>query len=192
MSKRKAAFLDRDGVINYDRAYVHRWDQFEFLPGAIEAMRKLKKAGYALVVVTNQSGIARGYYTEEQYQELTECIKQALTESGTPLDAVYHCPHHPQGVVLKLSFDCDCRKPAPGMILLAERDMDLFLPNSLMIGDKPSDIEAARAAGVGRAFWVSSNNSESVLVACQADGYFGSLLECVNDVLQNNILLDNE
>ncbi len=183
MSKRKAAFLDRDGVINYDRAYVHRWDQFEFLPGAIEAMRQLKQAGYALVVVTNQSGLARGYYSEKQYQELTEAMKQALTDSGVPVDAVYHCPHHPQGVVLNLSIDCDCRKPAPGMILRAELEMDLFLPDSLMIGDKPSDIEAALAAGVGRAFSVQSNNLDSGADVGKADGCFSSLLECVNAVL---------
>lgn len=90
---RKAAFLDRDGVINLDRAYVYRWDEFEFVPGAVEAMCLLKQAGYALVVVTNQSGIARGYYTEAQYQELTQAMKQALADAGAAIDAVYHCPH---------------------------------------------------------------------------------------------------
>ncbi len=183
MSKRKAAFLDRDGVINHDRAYVHSWDKFEFLPGSIEAMRKLKQAGYALVVVTNQSGLARGYFSDKQYQELTDAMKQALSDSGAPVDAVYHCPHHPQGAVLELSINCDCRKPAPGMILRAEREMGIFLSDSLMIGDKPSDIEAARAAGVGRAFRIYSNNLDSGAYLSQADGYFSSLLECVNEVL---------
>jgi D-glycero-D-manno-heptose 1,7-bisphosphate phosphatase len=95
LSLRKAVFLDRDGVINIDRAYVSRWDDFEFVPGAVEALRALKNAGFALVVVTNQSGIARGYYTEAQYQALTIEMKRTLAEAGAELDAVYHCPHHP-------------------------------------------------------------------------------------------------
>lgn len=94
---RKAAFLDRDGVINLDRAYVSRWEDFEFVPGAIDAMRSLKQSGFALVVVTNQSGIARGYYTEDQFQALTITMKHALAEAGAAVDAVYHCPHHPVG-----------------------------------------------------------------------------------------------
>lgn len=181
---RKAVFLDRDGVINCDHAYVHRWEDFEFMPGAIDAMRQLKQAGYALVVVTNQSGIARGYYTETQYQALTTQMQQALAEAGAAVDAVYHCPHHPQGAVAELATNCDCRKPAPGMILQAARELNLSLADSLLIGDKPSDIEAARAAGVGRAYRVRSSNAESSDTSgTEADGVYADLAHCVAALL---------
>jgi rfaE bifunctional protein nucleotidyltransferase chain/domain len=180
---RKAAFLDRDGVINLDRAYVSRWEDFEFVPDAVEAMRRLKQAGYALVVVTNQSGIARGYYTEQQYQDLTAAMRQALADAGAGVDAVYHCPHHPKGEVAELAQDCDCRKPAPGMLLRAAKDLNLSLADSILVGDKPSDIEAARAAGVGKAYLVQSDNAESGQGLADADGCFADLSACVEALL---------
>lgn len=180
---RKAAFLDRDGVINLDRAYVSRWEDFEFVPGAVDAMRRLKKAGYALVVVTNQSGIARGYYSEAQYQALTAAMQQALLDAGTAVDAVYHCPHHPKGKVAELAIDCDCRKPAPGMILRAAKDLNLSLADSILVGDKPSDIEAARAAGVERAYIVQSDNAESTTGLAGADAAHADLQSCVAALL---------
>jgi D-glycero-D-manno-heptose 1,7-bisphosphate phosphatase len=100
-------------------------------------------------------------YTEVQYQALTVRMCEALAEAGAEMDAVYHCPHHPKGSVSELAVDCDCRKPAPGMILRGARELGLSLLDSILIGDKPSDIEAARAAGVGRAFLVQSDNEES-------------------------------
>lgn len=179
-SLRKAAFLDRDGVINKDKAYVHRWEDFEFVPGAIEGMKKLQDAGYALVIVTNQSGLARGYYTEMQYQALNNYLKQYLLEQGVKLDGVYHCPHHPKGSVPGLAVDCDCRKPKPGLLLQAAHELGLSLPNSVLIGDKPSDIEAARAAGVGRAYSVESDNAEAMTKEDGSDGHFSSLLDCAS------------
>lgn len=182
---RKAAFLDRDGVINKDKAYVHCWEDFEFVPGAIDGMRHLQDAGYALVIVTNQSGLARGYYTQAQYQALTEALHQSLAVQGVQLDGVYHCPHHPQGSVPALAVDCDCRKPAPGMLLQATRELGLSLPDSILVGDKPSDIEAARAAGVGRAYLVQSDNPESDTsgaTSAQADACFASLLDCTTQL----------
>jgi D-glycero-D-manno-heptose 1,7-bisphosphate phosphatase len=180
---RKAAFLDRDGVINKDRAYVHRWENFEFLPGVIEGMRRLQDAGYALVIVTNQSGIARGYYSEAQYQALTASLRKELGIQGIQLDGVYHCPHHPQGSVPQLAIDCNCRKPASGMVLQAARELGLSLSDSLLIGDKPSDIDAARAAGVGYAYQVHSDNPESCVASARADGHFSSLLDCVQHLI---------
>lgn len=180
---RKAAFLDRDGVINLDRAYVSRWEDFEFVPGAIDAMRRLKQAGYALVVVTNQSGIARGYYSEAQYQALTAAMQQALLDAGAAVDAVYHCPHHPKSQLAELALDCDCRKPAPGMILRAAKELNLSLPDSILVGDKPSDIEAARAAGVGRAYIVQSDNAESTTGLAGADAAHADLQSCVAALL---------
>ena len=179
---RKAALLDRDGVINLDRSYVSRWDDFEFVPGAIDAMHALKQAGFALVVVTNQSGIARGYYTEDQFQALTITMKQALAEAGAAVSAVYHCPHHPSGAVAYLSIDCDCRKPAPGMIFRAARDLNLSLSDSILVGDKLSDIQAARAAGVGKAYIVLSENAESGQGLVSADAAYVNLNSCVADI----------
>jgi rfaE bifunctional protein nucleotidyltransferase chain/domain len=179
---RKAAFLDRDGVINQDRAYVHRWEDFEFVPGAIDGMRRLQQAGYALVIVTNQSGLARGYYSEEQYRELTRALLAELAHQGVQLDGVYHCPHHPKGSVPHLATDCDCRKPAPGMILQAARELGLSLADSILIGDKPSDIEAARAAGVGHAYRVHSDNPESGTDTGAADGHYADLLSCATQL----------
>lgn len=180
---RKAAFLDRDGVINLDRAYVHRWEDFEFVPGAIEAMRRLAEAGYALVVVTNQSGIARGMYSQAQYQALTHRLREHLAGQGVTVAGIYHCPHHPAGRVAEFAVECDCRKPAPGLILRAARELGLSLPDSLLVGDKPSDIQAARAAGVGKAYLVDSDNAESGQDAPAADGHYADLHGCVSALL---------
>ena len=185
---KRAVFLDRDGVINLDRAYVHRWEDFEFVPGALDAAARLAAAGWTLVVVTNQSGIARGYYTEDDYQALTRQMVDAFAARGVPVAAVYHCPHHPSGRVAALAVDCECRKPAPGMLLRAAREHGLSLPDSMMVGDKPSDIAAARAAGVGRAYLVASDNAESPTYGADeeqvgADGAFASLADCVDHLL---------
>ncbi len=182
---RKAAFLDRDGVINKDKEYVYRWEDFEFVPGAIEAMQKLQSAGYALVIVTNQSGLARAYYTEVQYQKLTQLLRQHLAEHGVKVDGVYHCPHHPKGCVPTLAVDCNCRKPKPGLLLQAARELGLSLSISVMIGDKLSDVGAARAAGVSRVYSVDSDNAEAATENMDSDGHFSSLLDCVTNLLIN-------
>ncbi|MGE5452509.1 MAG: D-glycero-beta-D-manno-heptose 1,7-bisphosphate 7-phosphatase [Acidobacteriota bacterium] len=182
-SGRKAAFLDRDGVINRDRAYVHQWNEFEFVPGAVDAMRRLREAGYALIVVTNQSGLARGMYTEAQYQTLTTHMREALAQAGAEVTAVYHCPHHPKGTVSDLAIECDCRKPQPGMILRAAQEHGLSLADSILVGDKPSDIEAARAAGVGKAYIVQSDNEESTDGLAGADAAYADLRACVDALL---------
>ena len=181
-SLRKAAFLDRDGVINVDHGYVGRLQDFEFIPGAIEAMRLLKKANFALVIVTNQSGIAHGYYTEDQYQALTIEMKRNLAEAGTPIDMIYHCPHHPLGVVAGYDLICDCCKPAPGMIIRAARELNLSLPNSILIGDRPSDIQAARAAGIGKAFILSSECLKPIPGLGGADASYADLFSCVAEL----------
>ena len=179
----KAAFLDRDGVINLDSGYVHHWDDFVFTLGAIAAMRDLQTAGFMLIVVTNQAGIARGYYSTEQYETLTAQMLGHLEREGVRITAVYHCPHHPVGSVPALSIACQCRKPAPGMLLTAAREHGLSLANSILIGDKPSDIGAAQAAGVGHAYMVESDNIDSVSIGVTTDGVFASLRACVDHIL---------
>jgi D-glycero-D-manno-heptose 1,7-bisphosphate phosphatase len=143
-----AAFLDRDGVVNLDRGYVFRREDFEFVPGTLDAARALKSMGFALVVVTNQSGIARGYYSPEQYHALTEWMKQQFAAHGAPLDGVYFCPHHPTEGEAPYRQACRCRKPAPGLLLDAERELGLDLRRSVLFGDKASDLQAALAAGI--------------------------------------------
>ena len=145
---RPAAFLDRDGVINIDRGYVFRREDFEFVPGVLEGARRLSELGYALVVVTNQSGIGRGLYTEADFLLLTEWMEQVCAGAGAPIAGVYFCPHHPTDAVGEYRIQCPCRKPAPGMLLQAAKDLRLDLASSVIFGDRTSDLEAARAAGV--------------------------------------------
>ena len=116
-----AIFLDRDGTINVDHGYVHEIDNFEFIDGVIDAMRELKTMGFALVVVTNQSGIARGKFTEAQFETLTEWMDWSLADRDVDLDGIYYCPHHPQGSVEEFRQACDCRKPHPGMLIVSTR-----------------------------------------------------------------------
>ena len=143
-----AAFLDRDGVVNVDRGYVFRREDFEFVPGTLDAARELKSMGLALVVVTNQSGIARGYYGPEQFHALTDWMKETFAAHGAALDGVYFCPHHPTEGEAPYRRNCNCRKPAPGLLLDAARDLDIDVRRSVLFGDKASDLQAALAAGI--------------------------------------------
>lgn len=138
---RKVFFLDRDGAINVDHGYVSKIEDFTFIDGIFPVLRALEAKGYGLIVVTNQSGIGRGYYTEGDFYRVTEWMLGQLEAEGVHLIAVYHCPHSPEA-------DCACRKPAPGMFLQAicEHGVDPAL--SWMVGDKPSDMEAAASAGI--------------------------------------------
>ena len=145
---KRAVFLDRDGVINIDHGYVHKVDDFEYVDGVFEACLSLKKAGYLLAVVTNQSGIARGMYTEEQFHTLTEWMDWNFADKGVELDGIYYCPHHAEKGVGEYKIDCDCRKPKPGMMLTAAEFLKIDLSRSVMVGDKRDDMLAAKAAGI--------------------------------------------
>ena len=182
MSQR-AAFIDRDGVLNEERAFVHRIEDFVFLPGAIEALRARESAGYRRVVVTNQSGIARGLYTEADYQRLTDQVRERLRGEGVTLDAIEYCPHLPDAPLPEYRRACECRKPAPGMLLAAIRSLDLDPAGSFLVGDRLTDVQAGRAAGIGRCFLVRTGYALTAEAIGAADGVYEDLLACVRDVL---------
>ncbi len=138
---RRAFFFDRDGVINVDHGYVFRKEDFQFMPDIFSVFKVLSAKGYLLVGVTNQSGIGRGYYTELNFKNLTGWMLQQFLANGVEIAAVYNCPHTPDE-------GCACRKPEPGMFLQAAKDLNIDLDSSWMIGDKASDMLAAKAAGV--------------------------------------------
>lgn len=144
-----AVFIDRDGVINVDHGYVHQVDDFEYIEGVFDACRAFKEMGYLLVLVTNQAGIARGYYTEDQFLSLTEWMDWNFADKGVDFDGIYYCPHHPEHGNSKYKQDCDCRKPNPGMFYSARDFLKIDMANSVMIGDKADDMRAAEAAQVG-------------------------------------------
>jgi D-glycero-D-manno-heptose 1,7-bisphosphate phosphatase len=148
----RALFLDRDGVVNRDHGYVHRVQDVEWIDGIFDLCRAFQSAGYVIAVVTNQAGVARGLYTEAAVVELHRWMTAEFQARGVAIGGFYYCPHHPQGSEAHYAKVCDCRKPAPGMLLRAQRELGLDLAASVMIGDRESDIEAARAAGLRRAF----------------------------------------
>ncbi len=157
----KALFLDRDGIINVDHGYVYQQQNFEFVEGIFELCQHAIAKDYLLIVITNQSGIGRGKYTEHEFLELTEWMKRQFRNEHCKITDVYFCPHHPtkgKGECLKA---CQCRKPEPGMILKASQDYKIDLKQSIFIGDKISDMQAAQAAGI----------HNRILVASQYDDY---------------------
>jgi D-glycero-D-manno-heptose 1,7-bisphosphate phosphatase len=151
----RAAFLDRDGVINVDSGHVHRVSDFHFMPEAIKACRNLYIAGYKLIVVTNQAGIAHGYYDEQAFKELSSWMSERFIEAGAPLAGIYFCPHHPAGSIARFTRVCSCRKPAPGMITRAIREHQIDVSSSFLVGDKESDLEAGKRAGLSAGYLVS-------------------------------------
>lgn len=148
----RALFLDRDGVINEEIGYLSRSEDVRFVAGLVSLCRAAQRLGYRLVVVTNQSGIARGLYSEAEFQALMMWMRAQLAREGVHLDAVYHCPYHPDHGVGEYRREHEDRKPSPGMLRRAALDLDLDLGRSLMIGDRCSDVAAANAAGLRQAF----------------------------------------
>jgi D-glycero-D-manno-heptose 1,7-bisphosphate phosphatase len=148
-SFRPALFLDRDGVLNEDQGYVHRWDDFRWIEGAREAVAAFNQAGWLVIVVTNQSGVGRGYYTEDDMHALHGRMTEELAQAGGHIDAFYHAPQHPEAAVEAYRHpDPPDRKPNPGMILRALAEWPIDRERSVLIGDKVSDMEAATRAGV--------------------------------------------
>lgn len=161
VTKAKALFLDRDGVINLERDYVHRIEDFEFVDGIFALCRAAQAQGYLPVVITNQSGIGRGYYTEAQFQALTAWMKSEFAREGVEIARVYHCPYHPDAGIGEYRAESFDRKPNPGMILRAEKDLDLDLGSSMLVGDRKSDMQAGEAAGVGYRVLLRNEHTEA-------------------------------
>lgn len=144
----KAVFLDRDGVITQEPPhYAHRIDQLKLISRSCEAIRLLNENGFIVIVVSNQSGIAHGYYLEDDTILFNRAMKEKLEKCGAYIDAIYYCPHHPEAKIARYRVNCNCRKPKPGMLQKAEKDLSIDLKQSFMVGDKWSDIEAGKRAG---------------------------------------------
>ena len=158
---RPALFLDRDGVVNIEKNYLHKIEDFEFIDGIFELCQKYQNLNYLIVVVTNQSGIARGYYSEDDFEKLTVWMIETFQKQGIAITDVYHCPHHPD-----ISGACRCRKPEPGMLLEAAAKHNIDLGNSLLVGDSERDITAAHRAGVEETYLFSpdANRSEATKI----------------------------
>jgi D-glycero-D-manno-heptose 1,7-bisphosphate phosphatase len=144
----KAVFIDRDGTISDEVGYVNHPSRLRLLPGSAEAIRSLNENGWLAVVITNQSGVARGYFTEAVLAETNEVMRRELAAAGARIDALYYCPHHPSAGEAPYRQDCECRKPKPGLIHRAAVDLEVDLAQSWMIGDRYGDVALAHAAGV--------------------------------------------
>lgn len=142
------AFLDRDGVLNVDHGYVWRIEEFEFVPGAPAAVRMLNGHGYRVVVITNQSGVARGLFDETAVHAFHAHLQERLGEHDARIDAFYHCPHHPGGSIAEFAIECECRKPKPGLLERAARDVAVDRARSFLIGDRAGDMGAASTFGI--------------------------------------------
>jgi D-glycero-D-manno-heptose 1,7-bisphosphate phosphatase len=163
-NKNKALFLDRDGTINIEKNYVHRIEDFEFIDGITKLISDYFNHGYLVVIITNQAGIARGYYTEKDYQKLTNWMMAEFKKKGITISKVYHCPHHPD-----ITGECRCRKPNPGMILDAIREFNIDPVNSVLIGDKKSDILAGENAGIGKNLYIQDLFKKGNLITDKTD-----------------------
>ena len=137
---KKTVFLDRDGTINVDTNYLFKKEDFVFLPGAVDALRRLEQAGYQLIVVTNQSGIARGFFAEADYFKLNDWMTAELQKQGVHIAASYHCPHHPEAAVQEYRQDCECRKPKTGLFFKAAQELDVDFSQSWAVGDRTRDL----------------------------------------------------
>ena len=145
---KRALFLDRDGVINIDKGYVHRMSDFEFIPGAIDAIRYIQEQGFHPIIVTNQSGIARGLFSEKEYLAFQTQVEDLLKSNYVSVLGTYYCPHHPDALIANYRKKCDCRKPEPGLFFSAALEHSICLNKSIVIGDRVSDMVAAEKAGV--------------------------------------------
>ncbi|MEE8638244.1 MAG: D-glycero-beta-D-manno-heptose 1,7-bisphosphate 7-phosphatase [Candidatus Margulisiibacteriota bacterium] len=180
----KAVFLDRDGTIVEDVGYMNSPEQIQFIPGSIEAIKTLNEAGYKVVIISNQAGVARGLVTEDMLQTIDKVLHKGILNGGAHLDGIYYCPHHPEHGVYPYKQACECRKPHPGLIKRAYRDLDIDLSQSYMIGDKASDIQAGKGAGTKTVFVTSGRGKEEKKkLKEKPDHVADNLLEAVKWIL---------
>lgn len=165
----KALFLDRDGIINVDHGYVYKIEDFEFVEGIFDLCRLAIDKGYQIFVITNQAGIARGYYDKTAFEVLSKWMVNTFAERGIAITKVYYCPHHPSKGVNKYVMSCDCRKPEPGMIKQAQQEYAIDLVESIFVGDKVSDMQAASKAGIKTRILVDSRYTNEPLLEQIAD-----------------------
>ncbi len=185
----KAIFLDRDGTINVEKHYLYKIDDFEFLPGVVDALKVLQEAGYLLIIITNQSGIGRGYYTEEDFQILNDWMVSTLKNQGIVISDVYFCPHLPDAQVEKYRIECKCRKPKLGMYEQAIFDYNIQIGQSYAIGDKIRDCAICETTEC-RGFLIGNNEKQETIAAVKAGKYkrveyANSLRECVSQIITN-------
>lgn len=164
---KKIAFLDRDGTINIDKNYVYHINDFEFMPGVIEGLKKLQKNNFLLVIITNQSGIARGYYKEEDVQKLHNWMIDELKKNKIKIEAIYYCPHLPEANISIYKKECDCRKPSLGLYNKAINDLQkkykINLKNSIAIGDKMRDLSICNSIGI-KGFLIDNNQDNYIKI----------------------------
>lgn len=181
----RAVFIDRDGTISEEVGYINHASRFRLFPYAAAAIRQLHENGYLAIVVTNQAGVARGYFSEDMVQAVHKRMAEELAGGGATLDAIYYCAHHPSVGEPPYRLECDCRKPKPGLLLRAANDLDINLSDSWMVGDRYSDIELATNAGVksvlvlsgyGRGEWEHQRENRTILPNLVAE----DLLEAVS------------
>ena len=173
----KALFLDRDGVINIDHGYVSNPKDFEFISDVFDVCRWFQSQGFLIVIVTNQSGIGRGYYDEAAFNRLTDWMINEFNKQEVVISDVQFCPHHPSKALDKYKMDCECRKPQPGMLLAAANKLNIDVSQSIMVGDKGSDMQAARSANVQHKYLVESGQTFSDQDRALADNVFANLTE---------------
>ena len=178
MDGNKAVFLDRDGTINKDKNYLYKQEDFEYIEGAVEGLRLLCNMGYLLVIITNQSGIARGYYTEEDYLRLERWLKKDLLDKGVRIAGSYFCPHLPAGVVSQYAKECNCRKPKTGLFWQAAKDLNIDMDMSYAIGDKVRDLSICGESGVRGILLDSIDNTDNRYLVCSD---WKEITECIRN-----------
>jgi D-glycero-D-manno-heptose 1,7-bisphosphate phosphatase len=178
--KNRAFFLDRDGVIIKNIPYLNTVKDLEFLPGVYSAIKQINDFGYKCIVITNQSGVARGIVSVDQIFSIHEYLRRSLEKAGAIIDAFYFCPHHLRGKIRKYTIECDCRKPRSGMFFQAAKEHNLSLANSIMVGDSNIDVEAGRNAGCKSFLLYNQTVISGKMIT------FQSLKEAVTFILSHN------
>jgi len=182
----KAVFIDRDGVVNLDRGYVYKIEDFQFIEGIFDVCRLFQQNNYKIVIISNQSGIGRGYFTADQFNLLNTWMIDAFKKEGVFIERTYYCPHHPEKGIGKYKRECSFRKPNPGMILKAKKDLALDLKKSILIGDKETDIMAGNNAGIAHNYLINKKERPDSNIGNYE--YFRNLMEfreCLPSVLVN-------